>query len=123
MHEVGIAAEVYRLSRKQLAGVPGARIESVLVAVGELSAVEPELLRFAWEAVVADTPDVGATCDVEWHPAAQWCDGCGAVAERAPGSWLRLCPRCDRPLRLEGGDQLDLVRVHYRTEVSGEVRA
>jgi len=123
VHELGIATEVHRLGRKQLEGVPGARIESVIVAVGELSAVEPELLRFAWEAVVAGTPDAGATCVVEWRPARQWCDGCGAIAERAPGSWLRLCPRCGRPLRIEGGDELDLLRVHYRTDVPGEVRA
>ena len=123
VHELGIAAEVHRLSRKQLDGVEGARIESVIVAVGELSAVEPELLRYAWEAVVAGTPDEGAACEVEWHAAQQWCDGCGAIAERAPGSWLRLCPRCGRPLRIEGGDQLDLVRVNYRTGTPGEVPA
>lgn len=123
MHELGIATEVYRLSREQLAGVPGARIESVIVAVGELSAVEPELLRYAWEAVVAGTPDSGAACVVEWHAAEQWCDACGGIAERSPGTWLRLCPRCARPLRVEGGTQLDLVRVDYCTVVPGEVHA
>jgi len=37
-----------------MAGVAGARLSSVRLAVGELAALEPELLRFAWEAVTAD---------------------------------------------------------------------
>jgi hydrogenase nickel incorporation protein HypA/HybF len=88
----------------------------VWVAVGELSAVEPDLLRFAWEAVTAGTRDAGSTLEVEWRPARQVCERCGEPSERAAGSWLRLCPRCQGPLRLEGGMELDLVRLAFVTD-------
>lgn len=83
------------------------------MAVGELSAVEPELLQFAWQAVTTGTPDEGSRLEVEWRPARQTCLKCGEVAERGAGSWLRLCPRCESPLRVEGGDELDILHLSF----------
>ena len=111
MHELSIATELYRLCvREREARDAGALLE-VYVDCGELSAVEPDLLRFAWQAVVEGGPDEGAVLHVRFCPARQVCTTCGEVAERQPGSWMRLCPTCSLPLRLEGGDELDLVRV------------
>lgn len=83
------------------------------IAVGELSAVDPELLKFAWDAVVTGTEDEGATLEVDWHPAQQTCPACGIIRERADGSWLRLCPRCEAPLQVVGGDELDVTKVWF----------
>ena len=111
MHELSIATELYRLCvREREARDAGAMLE-VHVDCGELSAVEPDLLRFAWQALVEGGPDEGAVLHVRYCPARQVCPTCGEVAERQPGSWMRLCPTCSLPLRLEGGDELDLVRV------------
>ncbi len=54
---MGIALEVYRTCRETVESHGGGRLERVRLAVGELSAVEPELLVYAWEAVIAETPD------------------------------------------------------------------
>jgi hydrogenase nickel incorporation protein HypA/HybF len=113
MHETGIAAEIYGISRRTADAHAGGRLVSVVVEVGELSAIEPDLLAFAWEAITAGGPDAGARLDVEWHPARQTCVACGQIAERAPGTWLRLCPRCRGPLRIEGGDELDVRDVTF----------
>jgi len=112
MHELGVASEVLRVCRAS-AGSGCARLERVTLAVGELSAVEPDLLRFAWEAATAGSPDAGAVLEIEWRPARQVCEACGDIAERATGSWLRLCPRCERPLRVEGGQELDVLHLSY----------
>ena len=88
--------------------------------MGELSAVEPELLRFAWEAVVSGGPDEGSRLAIEWHPARQCCPDCGDVVERQPGSWLRLCPDCEGPLRLEGGRDLDILSLAFEAGAPGE---
>jgi hydrogenase nickel incorporation protein HypA/HybF len=108
MHETGIAMEIYAISRRTADANGGGRLLAVKVIVGELSAIEPDLLAFAWEAVTAGSADAAARIDVEWHAARQICGGCGEIAERAPGTWLRLCPRCGGALRIEGGDELDV---------------
>ena len=78
-----------------------------------MAAVEPDLLQFAWEAVVADGFDEGAVLQIEWRPVTQHCPACGVVEEPVPGSWLRPCPTCGAPLRLEGGRELDVVSFAY----------
>jgi Zn finger protein HypA/HybF involved in hydrogenase expression len=110
VHELGIAAEAHRLARAGLPG-PALRLARVWLAVGELSGVEPDLLGFAWEAVTAGGPDEGCALEIEWCPARQVCDTCGAAAERPPGAWRERCPACGGPLRVEGGMELDLVRL------------
>ncbi len=119
MHEMGIALEILKICRES---VPtSGRIERVVVAVGELSAVEPELLVTAWEAAVSGEAEEGATLEIDWRPARQTCAECGEVEERVPGSWLRLCPHCSMPLGVEGGDELDVLRVQYVDNPDGEV--
>ena len=113
MHETGLAADVYRIAREAADMRGGGRLEAVTLVVGELAAVEPDLIAFAWEAVVAGSPDEGARLTVEWRIAKQTCRTCGDIPERAAGSWLRLCPRCDAPLAVSGGDELDVRRVSF----------
>jgi hydrogenase nickel incorporation protein HypA/HybF len=113
MHELGLALEVQRLCRARLEQAGPGRLERVRLAVGELSAAEPELLRFAWEAVTGGGPDAGSVLEIEWRPARQTCEHCGDIPERTSGTWLRLCPRCGGPLRVEGGRELDVLEFTY----------
>jgi hydrogenase nickel incorporation protein HypA/HybF len=113
MHETALAAEILKIARASAEANGGGRLTAVSIVVGELSAVEPDLIAFAWEAVTSGTDDAGSTLEVEFRPARQTCRVCGDVPERAPGSWLRLCPRCQEPLRVEGGDELDVARVTF----------
>ncbi len=113
MHELGLAEEIHRIARRAADERSGGALESVTVAVGDLAAVEPRLLEFAWQAVVEGTADAAAVLEVQWHPARQTCASCGDVPGRAPGSWMRLCPRCGEPLAVQGGDELDVVRVAF----------
>lgn len=113
MHELSIAEEIYRASRAAVAGHGAGRLERVTVAVGELAAIEPDLLEFAWQALTEGGPDAGSTLEVEWHAARQFCAACNADKPRSDGTWLRLCPDCSRPLNVTGGMELDLLRVTY----------
>lgn len=117
MHETSIALEILKTSETILAQHGGSRIVRVKVAVGELSAVEPELLRYAWEAVAAGGPAQGSVLEVEFFPARQVCPTCGPV-QRGPGAWVPLCLACGAPLLVEGGNELDLLQVEF--EVDGE---
>jgi len=109
VHEMSIASAIHHSCREELARRGGGRLLEVRVAIGELSAVEPRLLAFAWEAVVSGGIDEGARLEIEWHPVRQCCPDCGEIEEPQLGSWLRLCPICSSPLRLEGGRELDLI--------------
>jgi hydrogenase nickel incorporation protein HypA/HybF len=115
MHETGLALEILQASRKVLAENGGGKLLRVKVAVGELSAVEPELLLYAWEAAVTGTEAEGAQLEVEFCPARQRCPQCGPVS-RAPGAWIPLCWQCGSPLKVEGGLELDLLQVEFERE-------
>lgn len=115
MHELSIAEEILRASRAAMRERGGVRLERAVVAVGELTALEPELLRFAWEALTADGPDAGSVLEVQWRPAAQHCTHCGDLPGHRPGDWLPLCPTCGEPLKVVGGQELDLLQVSFET--------
>jgi len=117
MHEMGLAVEIRRLAREAVAGRGPGRLEIVFVAVGELSAVEPDLLAFAWEAATAGTEDASSKLEVDFRPARQTCRACGEITGRVRGSWLRLCPRCGDTLTVSGGDDLDVLRVVFEETV------
>jgi len=113
MHELSIVTEIRRISRAAVAGEGEGRLEEVVVAVGELSGVEPELLLRAWEALTADGPDAGSLLRIDWRRARQHCPDCRASKDRAEGTWLRVCPDCGAPLHVEGGMDLDVLRVTF----------
>jgi len=119
MHEMGIALGILRICREAAPG-PG-RISRVRVAIGELAAVEPELLLSAWEAAVPGTPAADSVLDIRFCPARQLCASCGEIEGRVPGSWLRLCPSCGMPLAIEGGDELDVLELEYIEEDEKDV--
>jgi Zn finger protein HypA/HybF involved in hydrogenase expression len=113
---MGLAAEIHRIARETADVEGGGRLDSVTVVVGDLAAVEPDLLGFAWDAALAGGPDEGARLIVDWRPARQICVFCGDVPERAAGSWLRLCPGCQEPLAVIGGDELEVRRIAFTQE-------
>lgn len=120
MHEFGVALEILKTCREAAAEYRDAKIFSVKIRVGELTAIEPDLLRSAWEAAVAGQAEEGARLEVEWRPARQFCAECQAEKTRTQGSWLRLCPDCGMPLLVEGGDDLDVLQIEILKEDDDE---
>jgi len=123
VHEMGIAIEVYRTCRETIEEHGGGRLQGVRLAVGELSAVEPDLLVSAWEAVVFDSPDAGAELEVRWCPALQFCSSCDQAKERSEGSWMRVCPDCGFPLQVSGGDELDVLDLTFEEDGPADAEA
>jgi hydrogenase nickel incorporation protein HypA/HybF len=113
LHELSLATEIYRTCRATIDARGPGRLDSARVAIGELAAVEPELLVYAWEAVVSGGSDAAARLEVEWHPARQTCITCGEVAAREPGDWLGICPTCGGSVQVSGGDELDVIDLSY----------
>jgi hydrogenase nickel insertion protein HypA len=113
VHETSIALSIYETARSVADEQGCVRLESVKVAVGELSAIEPELLAFAWQAITHNGPDANSKLEIEWHPARQNCPNCREDKKRSEGSWFRICPDCGQPLDIEGGNELDILQVSF----------
>ncbi len=120
VHEMGIALEIYKTCRETIEANGGGRLQSARIAVGELSAVEPDLLTYAWEAVVIEGPDAGAELVVEWRPAIQYCSSCEENKDRVEGSWMRICPDCGLPLKVSGGSELDVLDLTFEADENSD---
>ena len=81
------------------------KIKAVRLAIGELSAVDPEAMRFCFEAVVRGSLAEGAVLEIEPIPGRGWCLDCAetvSISER-----FGSCPRCGgHKVQMTGGDDL-----------------
>jgi hydrogenase nickel incorporation protein HypA/HybF len=76
MHEFSIASGIARHVREFAAARGIERIIEVRIAIGELSCLEAEQLRFCFDAIVSDTPLRGCTLTIERVAAAVRCPKC-----------------------------------------------
>jgi hydrogenase nickel incorporation protein HypA/HybF len=77
------------------------------VRIGELSALDPDALRFCFEAITSDTDLAGLELEIEICPFRYRCRACGH--EFVVQDYQSQCPQC-ASLETEciGGQELDL---------------
>lgn len=110
MHELavcqGLINELERLAKQHNAG----RIDSIVLSIGPLSGVEPDLLKRAFEIARLDTVAKDAELEIETGPVVVECRSCGANGEVRPN--YLLCPSCgDWQVNMKQGDELLLLRL------------
>lgn len=108
MHEMSITRTLLETVRQEMEKADIKTLRSVRIRVGELTAVEPEALRFCFEASVKGTQFEGASLEIEEPPLKGGCLTCGLVF----GTTLfeRTCPGCgDSSVEIAGGNELDIV--------------
>jgi hydrogenase nickel incorporation protein HypA/HybF len=103
MHELGIAQQIVELACE---GAPGARVVRIVVAVGKLSLVMPDALRFCFDLATEDTPAAGATLEIVEVPGTARCRACTATLplERPFGR----CECASTDLEWTSGEELEL---------------
>lgn len=108
MHEMGIAYSVLAAVRTEAARCPDKAPRKVGVRIGEMSALDPDALRFCFEAITRDTDLAGLELDIEICPFRYRCRECGH--EFVVQDYQSQCPQC-ASLETEciGGQELDLV--------------
>lgn len=85
-------------------------VTRILVRIGPLSGVEPQLLAQAFPIASAGTLAADAALELESLPVRVRCEQCGAESEASPNRLL--CGACgDYHTRLLSGDELLLVSV------------
>jgi hydrogenase nickel incorporation protein HypA/HybF len=106
----GLISQVERIARDKGAS----QVDSILLSIGPLSGVEPELLSRAYEVARAETVAKNAELEIETGPIVVECRSCGASGEAQVNRLL--CGSCDSwQVNLKQGDELLLMRL----ELSG----
>jgi hydrogenase nickel incorporation protein HypA/HybF len=110
MHEIGIAASVLDAVRHEVADRGATRAVTVGLRIGELAGVDPESLRFGFDALVKDSDLEPLRLEVEYVARTQKCLDCGLVF--AADRYTLECPSC-RSLRGQclTGDELDIAYI------------
>ena len=107
MHEMGIASSVLDAARKETERHPGARLTRIGVRIGAWSGVDPESLRFCFEAIAADDGEPGPLIEIENVPRQNRCPACEKIF--AVEEYEIRCPACGvEPTPPVSGDELEL---------------
>jgi hydrogenase nickel incorporation protein HypA/HybF len=108
MHEMSLVESVVALVEEERRKQAFRRVRTVRLRVGALAGVEPEALRFCFEAVSSGRITEGASLEIDEASGEGWCQPCGrsvALAER-----YDECPDCGGgPLPVTRGGDLRLV--------------
>ncbi|MBE2213143.1 MAG: hydrogenase maturation nickel metallochaperone HypA [Opitutaceae bacterium] len=111
MHELGIAQSALERALEEMRKAGCSRVSRIVLRVGRFSGVDAESLRFAFEAVRAETPAAEAALQIDEIPPTVHCAPCDA--DFAPTSGPPFaCPRCRTwSGTIVHGRELDLIRV------------
>jgi hydrogenase nickel incorporation protein HypA/HybF len=89
---MGITAEVLSAVNDAAVKAGAVRVNLVRLTIGELTAIMPDALQFAWEAMTPGTLSEGAVLEVRQIGARSKCLECGTEWEH--DQYDRLCPSC-----------------------------
>ena len=113
MHEMSITVSILETVRDQMSKNGVERLKSIKLRVGEMTAVEPDSLRFCFKACTDGSPLEGAVLEIETMALTGMCSGCNKVFG-LEYYFSSVCPHC-------GGTAADLVSGRELDIVSMEV--
>lgn len=92
MHEMALAENVLQIVREAAQREGLRRVRTLWLEIGQLSSVEPEAMRFCFEAAARGSIAADAHLEIAVTPGAAWCRSCArriSVAELGSP-----CPHC-----------------------------
>ncbi len=92
MHEMTLAESVLQIVEDAAQREGLRRVRAVWLEIGQLSSVEPEAMRFCFDAVARDSVAEGARLEIVTTAGAAWCNECSEPV--ALGELGAACPRC-----------------------------
>lgn len=108
MHEYSIVSALIDRVSSEVEKRSASAVTRLWVQVGDLSGVDPELLRTAYETFRERTVCEGAALELKRVPVSWACSRCECPIP--PASPLR-CPECASPAKLFSGDEIVLERI------------
>lgn len=110
MHEMSLAESIRGIVDEARERDSFKRVRTVVLALGELAAVEPESLRFCFDAVMKGGPAEGAELRIEPVPGQGWCRVC-ASSVRLPALY-EPCPACGAyGVEVTGGNRMQVLEL------------
>jgi len=92
MHEMSIATSVLEAVEAEAERHGGGRVLKIGLRIGEWSGVDPEALRFCFDALVADRETTPPALEIDFRPRQNRCPSCGTVF--ALKDFEIQCPNC-----------------------------
>jgi hydrogenase nickel incorporation protein HypA/HybF len=123
MHELSIASSIAEHVMAFANTPPAKRITKVIVSIGEMTCVEPEQLRFSYEAITKETPLEESGLEFEKVPVRVFCRQCGY--EGKPRYWedaradstiaiaTLQCPQCGKTAEASEGHDCTIKTIRY----------
>jgi len=109
MHELSIVTSMISIVRENMEQHGAGRLKKIMIRVGEMSAVEPDALRFCFEVCTRGTDMEGAILDIEEVSVMGQCINCKKKFKLS----MYLNSRCDvcggEAEGYVSGDDLDIV--------------
>jgi hydrogenase nickel incorporation protein HypA/HybF len=105
MHEMSLAEGVLQLVEDTARREQAQRVKLVVLEIGRMSSVEPEALKFCFEAVTRGSLAENAALEIVDVPGAGWCMRCAATVpmEELYGA----CPQCgSHQVQATGGTEM-----------------
>ncbi|MBI1913101.1 MAG: hydrogenase maturation nickel metallochaperone HypA [Deltaproteobacteria bacterium] len=110
MHEMSITKSMLEIIKDEMDKSKVSQLRSVRIKVGELTAVEPDALRFCFEASTKNTPLEGASLEIEEVPLKGKCRRCGNKFRIE--AFVSRCPECGgADIEKISGTELDIVSI------------
>jgi hydrogenase nickel incorporation protein HypA/HybF len=105
MHEMSLCEGILQILEDHAKRRHFQRVKTVWLEIGALSGVEPEAMRFSFDAVTHGTLAAGATLEIIDIPGQAWCMRCAnkvTVQQR-----YDACPDCGSyQLQVTGGEEM-----------------
>ncbi len=94
MHEMSIAESIVAIVEEELLKHNCHKLTLVRIHYGALSQIVPDSLRFCFEALLMNTPHVGATLELECLPLVLRCSSCENEFTPPEQDIFAPCPQC-----------------------------
>jgi hydrogenase nickel incorporation protein HypA/HybF len=105
MHEMSLAEGVLQLIEDSAREQNFSKVVAVWLEIGQLSTVEPEAMKFCFEAVTRDSIAQGARLEIISLPGAGWCMNCATTVPMT--EVYGECPQCGGyQLQVTGGAEM-----------------
>lgn len=105
MHEMSLAENVLKIIEDSVRNQKINRVRTVVLEIGALSVVEPDAMRFCFDAVTRGSKAEGAQLEIIELPGKGWCMDCAkavVLIER-----FGLCPECNGTrVEITGGNEM-----------------